>query len=150
MRKITHTGDTESLLRCADSSTNTKQNCIIGTKVTIFPSDKVTKILVTKLVSFQVFQFSSFQVSKLLSFHVSKLPRFQVSMFPCFHVSKFPSFQGSKLKQTIPSKTGWRKKNLNFLIQQHNNTKHTDIVTQILIQLKCHNWKINHIFIMCG
>ena len=68
MRKIMHTGDTESLLRCADCSTDTKQKCIIGSKVTNLPSEKVTKIYVTKLLSFQVFQFSSFQVSKFLSF----------------------------------------------------------------------------------
>ena len=72
------------VLACADSSTDTKQNTIVGSKVTKLQSytDKSLKVTMLHI----------YKVPKLHSYKDTKLPSYQVSKFPSYQVTKLPSY----------------------------------------------------------
>ena len=76
--------ETLNLSACADSSTDTKHYCIIGSKVTKVQSfkykgKKLHIYKVTKLQSYTVSNITIYQVTKLLSYKVIKQPIFKVT-----------------------------------------------------------------------
>ena len=84
---------TLNLLAGADSSTDTKQNWIIGLKVTKIKVPKFSNCRFSEFPSFHVSKFPSFKVP---SFQFTKLPSFQVSTFQGlnFPIVQFANFPG--------------------------------------------------------
>ena len=94
--------ETLNLSTCADSSTSTKQSCMIGSKFTKLPGYKDKSCRLSKILSFIVTELPSFRISEFLNFQVAKFPCCQVSQFSSFQIFKFPSFQVTKLPSSDP------------------------------------------------